>query len=177
MEGGISRGTIDRVDVQGNEIARKFAEKFGGTYTQFLSPAVFSDKEVLDYFMNEKAVNYIRDEFKKLNVIVVGIGVPDGINHTLEKAGYVSGTEENALSAKYGLLKRYCHIARIGEDDGKAIDLFLVFHLIENKKIGGNYQKYVGKNGNCKSYKISSHKLGVIFTYEAGNDNGGIDNP
>ena len=97
MEGGISRGTIDSTDVQGNEIARKFADKFGGSYTQFLSPAVFSDKSVLDYFMNEKAVNYILEEFKKLNVIVVGIGVPDGVNHTLEKAGYITGSELRRL--------------------------------------------------------------------------------
>ncbi len=100
MEGGISRGTIDSIDVQGNEIARKFADKFGGTYTQFLSPAVFSEKSVLDFFMNEKAVNYIRDEFERLNVIVVGIGVPDGVNHTLEKAGYVSGNELKTLVEK-----------------------------------------------------------------------------
>ena len=97
MEGGISRGTIDKTDVQGNEIARKFADKFGGTYTQFLSPAVFSDKSVLEYFMKEKAVNYIQDEFKRLNVIVVGIGVPEGTNHTLEKAGYITGSELNKL--------------------------------------------------------------------------------
>ena len=97
MEGGISRGTVDTTDVQGNEIARKFADKFGGSYTQFLSPAVFSDKSVLDYFMKEKAVNYIEDEFRKLNVIVVGIGVPDGINHTLEKAGYIEGDELKKL--------------------------------------------------------------------------------
>ena len=98
MEGGISRGTIDSIDVQGNEIARKFADKFGGSYSQFLSPAVFSDKSVLDYFMNEKAVNYILDEFKKLNVIVVGIGVPDNsVNHTLEKAGYITPAELRQL--------------------------------------------------------------------------------
>jgi len=41
-----------------------------------------------------------RDEFERLNVIVVGIGVPDGINHTLEKAGYVSGNELKTLVDK-----------------------------------------------------------------------------
>lgn len=107
MEGGISRGTVDSNDVQGNEIARKFAEKFGGTYTQFLSPAVFSDEKVLEYFMNEKAVNYIQDEFRKLNVIVVGIGVPDGMNHTLEKAGYVSSAELRSL-VKEGAVGDMC---------------------------------------------------------------------
>ena len=97
MEGGISQSTVDSLAVQGNDLVRKFADKFGGTYSQFLSPAVFSDKKVLDTFMEEKAVNYILDEFKKLNVIVVGIGVPDGTNHTLEKAGYIAGKERRKL--------------------------------------------------------------------------------
>lgn len=97
MEGGISQSPVESVDVQGNELARKFAEKFGGSYMQFLSPAVFSDKTVLEYFMKEKAVNYILDEFKKLNVIVVGIGVPDGVEHTLDKAGYITGDERRKL--------------------------------------------------------------------------------
>ena len=97
LEGSISRITIEGTDVQGNELARKFADKFGGSYTQFLSPAVFSDKSVLDYFMKEKAVNYILDEFKKLNVVIVGIGVPDGTEHTLEKAGYMTDVERRML--------------------------------------------------------------------------------
>ena len=97
MEGGISQSTIDGTDVQGNELARKFADKFGGTYIQFLSPAVFSDHKVLEYFMKEKAVNYILDEFKKLNVIVVGIGIPDRTDHTLAKAGYITGRELKTL--------------------------------------------------------------------------------
>lgn len=97
MEGSISQITVDGKDIQGNEIARKFADKFGGAYTQFLSPAVFSDKQILDFFMNEKAVNFILEEFKKLNVVIVGIGVPDGLDHTLEKAGYLLSTERRRL--------------------------------------------------------------------------------
>jgi DNA-binding transcriptional regulator LsrR (DeoR family) len=97
LEGSISRITVEGTDVQGNEIARKFADKFGGTYTQFLSPAVFSDWKVLEFFMKEKAVNYILDEFKRLNVVVVGIGVPDGTEHTLSKAGYLLEEDRKKL--------------------------------------------------------------------------------
>lgn len=97
LEGSISRITVEGTDVQGNEIARKFADKFGGTYTQFLSPAVFSDWKVLEFFMKEKAVNYILDEFKRLNVVVVGIGVPDGTEHTLSKAGYLMEEDRRKL--------------------------------------------------------------------------------
>jgi DNA-binding transcriptional regulator LsrR (DeoR family) len=100
LEGSISRITVEGTDVQGNEIARKFADKFGGTYTQFLSPAVFSDWKVLEFFMKEKAVNYILDEFKRLNVVVVGIGVPDGSGHTLNKAGYLTEDERLKLVDK-----------------------------------------------------------------------------
>lgn len=107
LEGGISKITVDDTDIQGNELARKFADKFGGTYSQFLSPAVFSDKKVLEYFMEEKAVNYILDDFKKLNVIVVGIGVPDRVDHTLDKAGYISGRELRSLS-EHGAVGDLC---------------------------------------------------------------------
>ena len=98
LVGGVSQSTVDGVDVQGNEIARKFADKFGGTYTQFLSPAVFSNKMVLDYFLEEKAVNYILDEFRKLNVVVLGLGIPERADHTLLKAGYVSAMELRMLA-------------------------------------------------------------------------------
>ena len=96
--GGISQSTVDSADVQGNEIARKFADKFGGTYTQFLSPAVFSDKMILDYFMQEKAVNYILDEFRKINIAVVSLGIPEKADHTLFKAGYATQRELRTLA-------------------------------------------------------------------------------
>lgn len=100
MIGGVSKSTVDGIDMQGNELARKFAEKFGGTYTQFLSPAVFSDKTVLEFFLKEKAVNFIFDEFKKINVAVLALGTTDRDDHTLLQAGYVTPRELTALKAK-----------------------------------------------------------------------------
>ena len=97
LEGSISRITVEGTDVQGNELARKFAEKFGGTYTQFLSPAVFSDWKVLDFFMKEKAVNYILDEFKKINVAVLALGTTEREDHTLLQAGYLTPREMQML--------------------------------------------------------------------------------
>jgi len=98
--GGISQGAKDGMDVQGNDIARKFADKFGGKYLQFLSPAMFSDKRILETFLQEKSVNFIFDEFKKIDVAVVGIGVPTGDDHTLVKAGYSTQKELKALAAE-----------------------------------------------------------------------------
>jgi DNA-binding transcriptional regulator LsrR (DeoR family) len=96
--GGISQGATDGMDVQGNEIARKFTDKFGGKYLQFLSPAMFSDKRILDTFLQEKSVNFIFDEFKKIDLAVVGIGVTGDDNHTLVKAGYATPKELKALA-------------------------------------------------------------------------------
>jgi len=98
--GGISQGATDGLDVQGNEIARRFTDKFGGKYIQFLSPAMFSDKRILDTFLQEKAVNFIFDEFKKIDIAVVGIGVPKGDDHTLIKAGYATSKELKELAAQ-----------------------------------------------------------------------------
>ena len=52
---------------------------------------------MLEYFMEEKAVNYILEDFKKLNVVVAGIGIPDRVEHTLDKAGYISARERRSL--------------------------------------------------------------------------------
>ena len=97
MIGGVSKSTIGKIDLQGNELARKFADKFGGTYTQFLSPAVFTDKTILSYFMQEKAVNYIFDEFKKINIAVLALGTTQRDDHTLLQAGYVTPRELQML--------------------------------------------------------------------------------
>lgn len=91
--GGVSQGTVSKVDVQANQIAKEFAKKFGGTYTQFLSPAVFSERKVMEYFLKEKSVNYIFEDFKKLDTIVMGVGIPESGGSTLIQAGYLTKEE------------------------------------------------------------------------------------
>lgn len=91
--GGISQSTVDKVDVQSNRIAQEFAKKFGGTYTQFLSPAVFSEKRVMEYFLKEKSVSFIFDDFRKLDTVIMGIGTPRRTESTLVRAGYITEKE------------------------------------------------------------------------------------
>ena len=91
--GGVSQGTVSKVDVQANQIAKEFAKKFGGTYTQFLTPAVFSERKVMEYFLKEKSVNYIFEDFKKLDTIVMGVGIPESGGSTLIQAGYLTKEE------------------------------------------------------------------------------------
>lgn len=92
--GGISPRNINGVDVQSNQIAREFADKFGGNYTQFLAPALFSEKKIKDYFLKEKSVNFIFEDFQKLDTLVMGIGANDtGTDSTLIHAGYITDEE------------------------------------------------------------------------------------
>lgn len=89
--GGIGQSTIDKVDVQSNRIAQEFSRKFGGTYTQFLSPAVFSEQKAMEYFLKEKSISYIFDDFQKLDTLIMGIGIPQRVESTLVRAGYITG--------------------------------------------------------------------------------------
>lgn len=89
--GGIGQSTIDKVDVQSNRIAQEFSRKFGGTYTQFLSPAVFSEQKAMEYFLKEKSICYIFDDFQKLDTLIMGIGIPQRVESTLVRAGYITG--------------------------------------------------------------------------------------
>ena len=45
------------------------------------------------------SITNILDEFKKINVVVVGIGIPGRIDHTLARAGYMTNKELKYLSA------------------------------------------------------------------------------
>lgn len=89
--GGISQTRMGKIDVQANQIAASFAQKFGGRYVQFLAPAVFSNEEVMKGFLQEKSVNYIYDYFDKLNSVVMGIGIPERGGSTMVSAGYIDG--------------------------------------------------------------------------------------
>lgn len=91
IAGGIGQSTIDKVDVQSNRIAQEFSRKFGGTYTQFLSPAVFSEQKAMEYFLKEKSISYIFDDFQKLDTLIMGIGIPQRVESTLVRAGYITG--------------------------------------------------------------------------------------
>lgn len=109
LVGGLGQSpVIDKVDIQSNKTALDFAKKFGGTYTQFLSPAVFSEKKVMEYFLQEKSVRYIFDDFRKLDTVVMGIGMPQKAESTLLQAGYITEKEfdvfiENGLAGDIAL--------------------------------------------------------------------------
>ena len=103
MLGGISPSSTGVADIQSNSVAQEFARKFGGQYTQFLSPAVFSEHKIMDYFMKEESVNFILEDLQKLDTVVMGIGIPQRMESTIVKAGYISESQLQEF-ANYGLV-------------------------------------------------------------------------
>ena len=78
-----------RLDIHSNSLVRKLAHIFGGECVQFFSPAFFSDKNVLEGFLKEKSIRKIFDVYKKINIVLMGIGIPNTEYSTLLKTGYI----------------------------------------------------------------------------------------
>lgn len=78
-----------RLDIHSNYIAAEFAKLFGGECVQFFSPAVFSDAKVLEGFLKEKSMKKIFSIYRKVETVIMGIGIPDRAGSTLMATGYV----------------------------------------------------------------------------------------
>ncbi|MFA6849472.1 MAG: sugar-binding transcriptional regulator [Selenomonadaceae bacterium] len=78
-----------RLDLHSNYLVRAFAKIFGGNCIQFFSPAVFSDKNVLDGFLKEKSIRKIFDVYHKLNMVLMAIGTSNIKHSTLWESGYI----------------------------------------------------------------------------------------
>ncbi len=77
-------------EVQSNQVAEALAEKFGGSYVSFFSPAVFSEEGLMERFLQEESVRFIFDYFKKLDIVISGMNVESMRYETVEKLGYVT---------------------------------------------------------------------------------------
>ena len=85
-----------RIDIHSNYIVQEFAERFGGDCVQLFSPALFSKRELLEAFLKESTIHKIIKLFKKLDVVIMGIGVPTTEHSTVLQRGYINkNTLEN----------------------------------------------------------------------------------
>lgn len=90
LVGGIGRPGTTMQEVQSNQVAEALAEKFGGSYVSFFSPAVFSEEGLMERFLQEESVRFIFDYFKKLDIVISGMNVESMRYETVEKLGYVT---------------------------------------------------------------------------------------
>lgn len=76
-------------NLHSNYLAQEFAERFGGDYVQLLAPALVSNRSVMKYFMEEKPIYKVSRLFKKLAMVIMGIGIPNTEHSTVLHSGYV----------------------------------------------------------------------------------------
>ena len=48
-------------------------------------------EKAMEYFLKEKSISYIFDDFQKLDTLIMGIGIPQRVESTLVRAGYITG--------------------------------------------------------------------------------------
>ena len=78
-----------RPDLHSNYIAQEFAERFGGECVQLFAPALFSKRTLLEEFSKEKTILKVTNLFRKLDVLIMGIGSADSEHSTVLQTGYV----------------------------------------------------------------------------------------
>lgn len=86
LVGGIGESQLE---IHSNYLVQKFASRFGGECVQFFLPAVLSQKEVLEGILKENMIQRVVRLYKKLDVVVLGVGIPHTDVSTILRTGYV----------------------------------------------------------------------------------------
>ena len=86
LVGGVAES---RPDIHSNYLAQEFADRFGGKCIQFFSPAVFSRREVLKGFLEERTIQNVIRMYARLDLVLMGIGIPSTEHSTVLQTGYV----------------------------------------------------------------------------------------
>jgi len=73
LTGGIGQMAAD---FQVNELARKFAEKIGGTFVPLHAPALVDNEKIVSTLFSDKNVGKVAKLWGKVNIAIVGIGGP-----------------------------------------------------------------------------------------------------
>ena len=89
-----------RPDIHSNYLAQEFADRFGGKCVQLFSPALFSKRSLLEEFIEERTILKVVNLFRKLDVLIMGIGVPHSEYSTVLQAGYVDHQTLEEFSAR-----------------------------------------------------------------------------
>jgi DNA-binding transcriptional regulator LsrR (DeoR family) len=93
VSSGKSSGRSANAHIHSNQIALEFARLFGGEYVQFYSPAIFSDKNVLQSFLREPSIQSVLRCYEDLRTVITGVGIPHTGTSTILKSGYITAEE------------------------------------------------------------------------------------
>lgn len=90
MIGGIGQS---RVEIHPNQIALDLARAFKGDFKLLHAPAVVSNENVRNEFLNEQGIKDIVKMAKKVDIAIVGIGSPINTNSTMILSGYFNSED------------------------------------------------------------------------------------
>ena len=102
-----------RPDIHSNYLAQEFADRFGGDCVQLFAPALFSKRTLLEEFSKEQTIQKVTNLFRKLDVLIMGIGVTNSKYSTVLHTGYVDHEaleEFNERGAVGDIILRYFDI-------------------------------------------------------------------
>ena len=97
LVGGVAES---RLDIHSNYLAQEFADRFAGNCVQFFAPAVFSRREVLEGFLEEKTIRNVTRLYPRLDLVLMGIGIPSTEHSTILRTGYVDRSILAAFAAR-----------------------------------------------------------------------------
>lgn len=92
-------------DFQVNELARKFAERAGGTFVPFHAPALVDNEKIVNTLLSDKNVGKVAKMWEEVNIAIVGIGGP------LSNSSYIPSSYYSR--ADIALLKKEGHVGDI----------------------------------------------------------------
>ena len=113
--GGLSRENPFEIKIHSNQVAIRFAEAFGSNCIQFFSPAIFSDRTVLQGFLKEMPMQNLFRYFEKLSMVVMGIGESSVVGSTLVQNEYMTSGEMEQMIEE-GVVGDIC--LRLFDKDG-----------------------------------------------------------
>ena len=101
-------GTPDP-QIDGPELARWFAQLYGGRYQTLPAPLIVDSAAVRDALVKDRRVGEVLSRAREADVAVVGVGSVDPAISSLVRAGYLTADEINEL-AEHGVVGDVCSI-------------------------------------------------------------------
>lgn len=97
LVGGVAES---RLDIHSNYLVQEFADRFAGDCVQFFAPAVFSRREVLEGFLEERTIRNVTRLYRRLDMVLMGIGIPSTDDSTILQTGYVDRAVLDEFTAR-----------------------------------------------------------------------------
>ena len=88
------------LEIHSNQIAIDLAKAFGGDFKLLHVPAVISNPGLKEGFEREESIKQILNFIKKVNIAIVGIGVPLNKDSTMITTGYFNEHDIESLAQK-----------------------------------------------------------------------------